>query len=314
MARFRFSFPDEPEYSIDWPTLSRDRAAQRSFLKQECALAEKRLLHLGELGRIASREFRSAAAECVIDMRNQSGGAIYQLESNRIEMGKGCFIDRDKFFDLYTHEKYHSAQANRTAIFHLLYPTKGTQRPVMLSPRAEILVKTLIERDCYSKTGFLFCYLQKGWALKDTRQLRRNRKPIESWLAENARGVLEYNNLKDKHQTRFLQDYEMQLYALSVCKQPLPEFVRPDATDIIQLGRALGLYTFGRTQKEASAWFGLDLSPENAALLAKLEQKTNTPNDTNTQSFGDYLRANNLIRPEFLGQAKAARNAARQCL
>ena len=308
MLDFKFLMPTEPAWPPDWQSFPKDKAARHLFLQREEAIADKELLRLGALGRLVIREFHKANAQTAINLRSKKGvGASFKSDIGFIEYRKSRLTDRENFFEASTHERYHSVQDCHVPIYLVPQPDASKPQDIALSPRTALLVNMQIERDCTAKTALLFRYLEKGAFFKTACELCAYKKPIEEWLAHEARTNLERQKSKEFYDNYFISYYANALRRFKAEGKPLPLFIRADPIDIIHLGRTLGFYTFGRTVKESRGWYDLNLSPESSAALAKNEQITNTPNDQNTQSFGAYLRSRNLTRSAFLEQEKAAR-------
>ena len=262
---------------------------------------------LGPIGKKFKSEF--AATQCCehIDLDTNSRAALNTHHKtkgflNTISYNRSILDDAGELFSSRTHEAVHAIQFSRSAAAHAA-PYNGRVK-IMLSPRDAILFQELKERDAYSKQWLLNTLL-------DPPAQPRSKAALEEALQNHARAVLEDTRRFDG--VTFLESYRDMVideYQGMMASRHQEEadlvYVSLDCDDIIEIGKSLGLHSFGRNPDEAATWMvSSPLTAAQETRLAAIYTDLGLDNKTALPTLTEALAARGLTKAAFVAQSLA---------
>lgn len=262
---------------------------------------------LGPIGKKFKSEFAATQCSEHIDLDANSRAALNTHHKtkgflNTISYNRSILADAGELFSSRTHEAVHAIQFSRSAAAHAA-PYNGRVK-IMLSPRDAILLQELKERDAYSKQWLLDTML-------DTSGPSRSRAALEEALHNHARTVLEDTRRFDgmtfleSYRDMVIDEYQDMMAARHQAEGDIV-YVRLDCDDIIEIGRSLGLHSFGRTPDEAAAWMvSASLTAAQETRLAAIYTDLGLDNNMALPTLAEALAARGLTKAAFVAQSLA---------
>lgn len=286
----------------------------------------------GPLGAELSRAFLRAASAEIANERLAVNAAYNSFAwppapgrrgfRNAINYGPHVLGDAGRLFGARAHEHIHALQYRKAAALYA--DPFNDAAPFVLSPLAYVQRKERLEQDAYAKGAWLQSLLPVALqgalektpvSVEDFKALRRRHGNLDKTIAAAARAAARRKGrwlhngsrhpARDLWHALALREYRSIMTARAARGVPLPVFVKMGAEDIAAIGDSLGSNPFRTDAKLGTAL--PKLSPENAKLLAELEQAYHVPQDLPT--LGEALAAAKLSPATLICRSRRHRGA-----
>lgn len=333
----------QSEFKSAWNEVEAEMCAlyARTLFEKQLPILNRLFYLMGPIGREFLKEFTDSKCKEVVDerLRNSStnamgpthhyGGARFY---NELTYNPGIMASLRWMFRAKAHDGIHAIQWANCAALHANAWNKHTK--FILSPRSDMLKLELTENDAYAKQLLLeqalevlgqwddkiddvskpdirpklIALLPDGTRQYDEATLQRLQQYAVNVLDEETRA--DGKTFKQAYRDVCLSDWENGiLLRRSHNDMDNVEIVTLDEEDVMLLGSALEMHTFGKDPVETRAWLQRTLDPVYESRIQGLNAKYNIQ-ETSLRTLGQALAARGMTKNEYLAAQRGERPAA----
>lgn len=296
---------------------------------------------MGPVGQQFQREFAASGCQEVIAerLRNSSVNAMGPSHHygdghfyNELSYNPGIMNSLRWMFRAKAHDGIHAIQWANCAVLHANAWNKHTR--YILCPRSDMLKLELTENDAYAKQLLLeqilqtvsewddnidnvskidsrpqiLTFMQDGSKQFDEAALQRLQQYAMTILEDESRA--DGKSFQLAYRDVGLSDWEKGIDLRYDDNNMIDvEIVTLDEEDVMLLGSALGIYTFGKDPIETRAWLNRPLDPAYEARIQDLNARYNI-HEGSLRTLGQALAARGETKASYLAKQRGSQNVA----